>query len=61
MTGDGTIGPSDLDAIRAAYGMSGAGLAADLNGDGLVNLRDLALAGGNYGLSAASAYADWQP
>ncbi len=61
VTGDGTIGPSDLDAIRAAYGMSGAGLAADLNGDGLVNLRDLALAGGNYGLSAASAYADWQP
>jgi hypothetical protein len=60
VTGDQAVTTADLDAIRAAFGSIGAGLAADLNGDGVVDLRDLALAGGNYGLTAAEAYAGWQ-
>lgn len=59
VTGDQAVTTADLDAIRAAFGSSGLGLAADLNGDGIVDLRDLALAGGNFGLTATEAYADW--
>lgn len=59
--GDDVVSTADLDAIRAAFGGVGAGLAADLNGDGRVDVRDLALAGGNLGLTAQEAYADWLP
>lgn len=58
---DNLIDMVDLDAIRDAFGMTGEGLAEDVNFDGRVDVRDLALAGGNYGLNGATAYQSWLP
>ena len=59
VNGDDRVNTTDLDAIRAAFGSPGAGIAADINADGVVNLQDLALAAGNFGLTADEAYAEW--
>jgi hypothetical protein len=59
VNGDDRVDTTDLDAIRAAFGSPGAGIAADINGDGVVNLQDLALAAGNFGLTTDEAYAQW--
>jgi len=60
--GDGIVGSSDLDTVRANWGMTvtpGDTAAGDLNGDGLVGSADLNIVRANWGVvvPAASVYA----
>jgi hypothetical protein len=40
---NGKVGCADLNAVRASFGASGSGLAADVNHDGTVNATDLSI------------------
>ncbi len=47
--GDNIVNFTDLNAVLAAFGQSGEGLAGDVNGDGLVNFSDLNEVLANFG------------
>ena len=53
--GDQTVDENDLPMLRASYGATGVGLAADGNGDGVVNAIDYAIWRENYGAVGTSA------
>jgi 6-phosphogluconolactonase len=47
--GDNIVNFTDLNAVLAAFGMTGAGLAGDVNGDEIVNFTDLNIVLANFG------------
>jgi hypothetical protein len=47
--GDNVVNFTDLNAVLAAFGMTGSGLAGDVNGDGIVNFTDLNIVLANFG------------
>jgi hypothetical protein len=47
--GDNIVNFTDLNAVLAAFGESGEGLAGDVNGDGVVNFTDLNEVLANFG------------
>ena len=58
LDGDGFVGSSDLDIVRANWGESvdaGCRLCGDPSGDGLVGSADLDIIRGNWGASANPA------
>ncbi len=51
--GDNIVNFADLNAVLAAFGQTGAGLAADLNDDGVVNFTDLNEVLANFGATCS--------
>jgi hypothetical protein len=51
--GDGIVGDGDLDLLIGEFGLSGAGLAADLDGDMRVSLGDFTIVRERFGESVA--------
>jgi hypothetical protein len=51
--GDGVVNFTDLNAVLADFGISGAGLPGDANGDGIVDFADLNLVLSNFGDTCA--------
>jgi hypothetical protein len=47
--GDGLVNFTDLNAVLATFGQTGAGIPGDVNGDLVVNFADLNLVLTNFG------------